>query len=35
MCIQDEGGQLEQLLQHKLHEVQTYSLQQLSYMIIL
>jgi len=26
MCIQDEGGQFEQLLQNKLHKVETYSL---------
>ena len=31
MCIQDEGGQFEQLVQNKLHKVQTYSLKQLSY----
>jgi hypothetical protein len=26
MCIQDEGGHFEQLLQNTLHKVQTYSL---------
>jgi hypothetical protein len=31
MCIQDEGGQFEQLLQNKLHKVQAYSFKQLSY----